>query len=237
MEKKWTTITSIGSYRHTHPCVHVITNQRVTLCPFSQHDNRGENKDFVTRMCVCVWPVCWINREWQPGCVEKRKTWPQNHFLFCTSWSIQMYSLEWDRIYYRSRLIFLICAEKISIYKAHFAVKWGRKCGNETETRQDELAQERERTTDKEYKEREREREGRRSAQKPLCIHGGFWSCEMSSHRSQESDKLGKKLYFASRAAKSIKVMPSAYININDNRTCTRTHAHTDAQDRRNGGK
>lgn len=46
---------------------------------------------------------------------------------------------------------------------------------------------------------------------------------EMSSHRSQESDKLGKKLYFASRAAKSIKVMPSAYININGSHT--NTHA------------
>lgn len=53
----------------------------------------------------------------------------------------------------------------------------------------------------------------------------------MSSHRSQESDKLGEKLYFASRAAKSIKVMPSAYININGAHTHTHTvsHKHTRA--------
>ena len=49
----------------------------------------------------------------------------------------------------------------------------------------------------------------------------------MSSHRSQESDKLGEKLYFASRAAKSIKVMPSAYININGTHTQRHTHTHT----------
>lgn len=49
----------------------------------------------------------------------------------------------------------------------------------------------------------------------------------MSSHRSQESDKLGKKLYCASRAAKSIKVMPSAYININGSHIHANTHTHT----------
>lgn len=56
----------------------------------------------------------------------------------------------------------------------------------------------------------------------------------MSSHRSQESDKLGKKLYDASRAAKSIKVMPSAYININGAHAHTHSLSHTnrDAQDR-----
>lgn len=48
----------------------------------------------------------------------------------------------------------------------------------------------------------------------------------MSSHRSQESDKLGKKLYCASRAAKSIKVMPSAYININGSHIHANTHTH-----------
>ena len=57
----------------------------------------------------------------------------------------------------------------------------------------------------------------------------------MSSHRSQESDKLGKKLYCASRAAKSIKVMPSAYININGTHTHTHTHTHT--QDRGKKGE
>lgn len=38
-----------------------------------------------------------------------------------------------DPIYYESRLISLICVEKISIYKARSAVKWGRKCEKETE--------------------------------------------------------------------------------------------------------
>lgn len=55
----------------------------------------------------------------------------------------------------------------------------------------------------------------------------------MSSHRSQESDKLGKKLYCASRAAKSIKVMPSAYINING----SHIHANTHTRAHRTGKK
>lgn len=54
----------------------------------------------------------------------------------------------------------------------------------------------------------------------------------MSSHRSQESDKLGKKLYCASRAAKSIKVMPSAYININGSHIHANTDTHACTQDR-----
>lgn len=203
---------------YARPCVHVIPNQQrwffntmrsekkalwlecVYMCVTNMLDKQG----------VTAW-VCGVEADVAPILL------PVLYILKYTNVFTRV-----NRIYYRSRLIFLICVEKISIYKAHFAVKWGRKCKNETEMRQDERAQERERTTKNRKREREREGEGRRSALKSLCIHGGFWSCEMSSHRSQESDKLGKKLYFASRAAKSIKVMPSAYININD--TCTHTH-------------
>lgn len=35
------------------------------------------------------------NRHWQAGWTVQRKTWPWYHFLFCRSWSIQMYSTEW----------------------------------------------------------------------------------------------------------------------------------------------
>lgn len=123
-----------------------------------------------------------------------------------------------DPIYYESRLISLIYVEKIPIYMTHSAVKWGRKCENETEMWRDSGCETGKEQGTKEHKGGEE----RASALKSLCIHSGFWSCEMSSHRSQESDKLGKKLYFASRAAKSIKVMPSAYININGSHTNTR---------------
>lgn len=39
-----------------------------------------------------------------------------------------------DPVYYESRLISLICVEKISIYKARSSVKWGRKCEKERNT-------------------------------------------------------------------------------------------------------
>lgn len=135
-----------------------------------------------------------------------------------------MYSLEWDRIYYRI-LFSWYALKRFPSTRLSFLSNEG-ESAKIRQIQQDELAQEKERTIDKEYKamEREGERDRKRCVLKSLCIHGGFWSCETSSHRSQESDKLGKKLYFASRAAKSIKVMPSAYININDNHIHTHTH-------------
>lgn len=76
----------------------------------------------MTRVCVCVtnvldkqgvtaW-VCGVEADVAPILL------PVLYILKYTNVFTRV-----DRIYYRSRLIFLICVEKISIYKAHFAVK------------------------------------------------------------------------------------------------------------------
>lgn len=172
---------------------------------------------------VCFWPSRRETDTDRLGWTEQRGDVAPDTFPV-------LYVLKYTNVFHRvdpvcneSGLISLMCVEKISIYMTRSPVRWKYWDGGK------ERGRAREMKTGREEKE---ETEGD-EVQWNLFASAGFWSCEASRHRSQESDKLGKKLYCASRAAKSIKVMPSAYININALWKHTQKHAHTND----NGGR
>lgn len=95
-----------------------------------RHTMRGK-KECVQRICVCdqtVWKqgvTGWVN-----GVEEDMAPIPLPVLYILKYTNV----FNWvDPIYYESRLISLICVEKISIYKARSPVKWGRECEKETE--------------------------------------------------------------------------------------------------------